>query len=179
MTGVWCVLPSSLSLILVGIVSQLNRVRCHNSTVPSIAVALTCGSLIGSHPPTPSTSTSPFFNYPWERVSTPYFRLSLCLLSVRSLGCLELFSNSHWSFFGHQATGLSLWSEYHKNHLIWMNSSLMVSPGLSFKEYSPWVAAGQPVQLHTWPSRELFNLSVLDPDDLTWVVLPWELILVD
>jgi hypothetical protein len=36
---------------------------------------------------------------------TLFFRLSLCLFLVWSLGCLELFPNSHLRVFGHQATG--------------------------------------------------------------------------
>jgi hypothetical protein len=48
------------------------------------------------------------------------FRLSLSLFLVRSLGCLELFSNSHFSVFGSQETGLAscptimrtIWSEW-------------------------------------------------------------------
>jgi hypothetical protein len=55
MTGVrWEPIPPSL-------------VRCHNSSVPWIAVAQSCGSLICSHSSTPSISTSLFFNYPTRK----------------------------------------------------------------------------------------------------------------
>jgi hypothetical protein len=46
-------------------------------------------SLIGSH-----SSYSPW-SEPQERESWLLFRLSFCLLSLRFLGCLELFPNSH------------------------------------------------------------------------------------
>jgi hypothetical protein len=41
----------------------------HYSSVPWITVAQTCGWLIGSHLPSPSTTISPFLIFPWERVS--------------------------------------------------------------------------------------------------------------
>jgi hypothetical protein len=63
-----------------------------HSSVPWIAVAETCGSLIGSHSSTPSVpSTTPTR----KRKDALNFRLSLCIFSVRSLGCLELFFNSN------------------------------------------------------------------------------------
>ncbi len=51
---------------------------------------------------------------------TLILRLSLCLLSVRTLGCLELFSKSHLSIFWPPSTGLAscltitrtIWSEW-------------------------------------------------------------------
>jgi hypothetical protein len=43
---------------LAGIVGLLKW--CHNSSVPWITVAQTCGSLFGSNSTAPSTATSPF-----------------------------------------------------------------------------------------------------------------------
>ncbi len=98
------------------------------------------------------------------------FWLSLCLFSVSSLGRLELFSNSHLSvFFLPPGNWSSLPSDYHENHLIWVDSSLIVPLSFSLREYRPWAAARQLVQPHAWPSREPSNLSGLEPDDLTWV----------
>jgi hypothetical protein len=68
---------------------------------------------------------------PRERVSWTFFLLSLYCTSflTRSLGFLELFSNSplsvfvcHWS---------SLLPDRYENHLIWVDSSLVVPPWVS------------------------------------------------
>jgi hypothetical protein len=44
-----------------------------------------------------SSSSSPFFNIPWVRVNWLFFRLALCLILSRSLGCLVIF----WLSFEH------------------------------------------------------------------------------
>ncbi len=90
---------------------------------------------------------------------------------MSSLGCLELFSNSYLSVFWPPGNWSSLPSDYHENHLIWVDSSLIVPLGFSFRKYSPWVAAGQSVQPPAWPSQELSSLSGLEPDDPLWLVL--------
>jgi hypothetical protein len=66
----WCMVRTALSpLIWHPWLAYLNQVQCHYSLVPWIAFPQTYGSLIGSHPLSPSTSTSPFFIFPSERVS--------------------------------------------------------------------------------------------------------------
>jgi hypothetical protein len=104
MTAV-CVRTPPLSLILEGIVSLLNRVQCHNPQYPE---SLSHGPvevwlvLIHQHHPLrhlPSSTTHE------KEKAKSYFRLSLSLVSVRSLSCLELFSNSHVRVFCHQASG--------------------------------------------------------------------------
>jgi hypothetical protein len=47
-------------------------------------------------------------------------------LLSRSLGCLELFSNSHFSAFGHHSRGSASLPDYHENHMTWVDSSLVV-----------------------------------------------------
>jgi hypothetical protein len=77
----------------------------------------------------------PLFQTPRERVSWLLFRLSLCLFSVRFFGCQELWSdNSHLSAIRECSprllppfTRTSLPPVYHKNHLISVDSSLMVT----------------------------------------------------
>ncbi len=54
-----------------------------------------------------SATSSPFFISPWERVSWPFFRLSLCMFSGKSLGFLELFPTLPLSIFGHCYRGLA------------------------------------------------------------------------
>ncbi len=79
--------------------ANLNRVRCHYSSIVWIAVAQISGSSIGCH----VTHITINFNISLLHLPirksklTLILGLSLCLLSVRTLGCLELFSNSHLS----------------------------------------------------------------------------------
>ncbi len=47
-----------------------------------------------------NTTSSLFFILPWESVSWPFFRLSLCVFLVRSLSFLELFLTLPLSDFG-------------------------------------------------------------------------------
>ncbi len=61
------------SLIWRAWLAYLNQIWFHNSSVPWIAVARTCGSFIGSHSSTPVIQHLPSFNYPWERVSMLLF----------------------------------------------------------------------------------------------------------
>ncbi len=112
----WCMVRTAPSLLIWGLwLTYLNQMRGDYSSVPWIAVAQTCGSLIGSHPSSSSISTSPF---PMRK--SKLTRLLLCLFTVRTLGCLELFSNSHLSIFDHWATGpasrltitRTVWSEW-------------------------------------------------------------------
>ncbi len=73
------------------------------------------------------------YQTPWERVSWLLFRLSLCLFLVRFLGHQELFSNSHLSIIRESSlwfrplfTRTSLLPGHHENHLICVDSSLIV-----------------------------------------------------
>jgi hypothetical protein len=53
------------------------------------------------------------------------FRLSLCLFSIRSLGFLELFSNSPSEHLWPPLTRSSLPPHHREKYLIWVDSSLM------------------------------------------------------
>jgi hypothetical protein len=105
----------------------------------------------------------------------PLISLSLCLFLVRSLNCLELFSNSHLSIFGYQATCTA--SDYHENHLILVDSNLIDPLCFSLREYTPWEVTGKPVKLATmrtiwskwtqawWPSLRSFETLASDNKD--------------
>jgi hypothetical protein len=82
------------------------------------------------------------------------------VVSQPSLG--RLWPPGNWS---------SLLSDYHENHLICVDMSLIVLLGFSLREYSPWAAARQLAEPLICPSIEPPNLSGLKPGDLTWIVL--------
>jgi hypothetical protein len=93
-----------------------------------------------------SATSSTFFILPWERVSPPFLGCHYASFLVRSLGLLELFSNSlperskEWSdlcglkpdgppwaslvlsFFGHLSQGPASRAECPEDHLIWVDS---------------------------------------------------------
>ncbi len=103
---------------------HINWVLRNNSSVHSVAVAGFCDALVLTA--SAMTMTSSFFIVPWERVSW------LFLLDwSRSLGFLELFSNSpferHWSLL----TRSSLLLGHYENHLIWVDAILMALLELS------------------------------------------------
>jgi hypothetical protein len=69
----------------------------NNSSVQSVAVTRSCDTLVLTASSLSSLATSsPFFILPWEKVSWPFFGLSLCLFSIRSLG-LSCFPILHWA----------------------------------------------------------------------------------
>ncbi len=120
-------------------------------------------SLIGSHS-SPSSATTPFFILPWERVNWFYFRLSPCLCSFKSSGCLELFSNSHLSVLWPSGNRSSLPPDNHENHLIWVHSCLVVPLGCSLSKCSLEFCLRSCRPASRWPSEEPFNPSGLEPD---------------
>ncbi len=84
----------------------------------------------------------PLYQTPWKRIIWLLFRLFLCLFPIRFLVCQELISNSHLSVVRECSpwvlppfTRTSLPPVHHKNHLIWVDSSLMV-PWASIKTLS-------------------------------------------
>ncbi len=101
--------------------TYLSWVLSNNLLVPWIAVAWICDSqLVLTHHHYHQLQHLSSSTTHEKEYANSYFRLSLCLFSVRSLYCLELFSNSHLSIFGHQANGpashltitRTIWSEW-------------------------------------------------------------------
>ncbi len=106
----------------------------NNSSVHSVAVTQFCDTLVLTASTSSSNATSSshsFSSYP-ERVSWPFFRLSICLFLDRSLGFLE-------KIFQHSLERLvppSRWSSlqppgHHENHLTWCHSPHFASLVLS------------------------------------------------
>jgi hypothetical protein len=141
----WCMVrtpPPLLSPIWGALLAYLNRVQCHNSSVPWIAIAQTCGSLSGSHSSTPFTSTSPFLQLPTRKSKHATIlgchAASFCQVPwlprvVFQLSLERLWPPGNWS---------SLPSDHRENLLIWVDSSLIVPLGLSLREYSSWAVSG-------------------------------------
>jgi hypothetical protein len=70
-----------------------------------------------------SSATYHLFNIPWDRVSWVFLLAVTCL--SRSLGCLKSFFGFHLSPFGHHSSRPTSLPDHHKNHLIWVDTSLM------------------------------------------------------
>ncbi len=164
----WCMVRMPPSPLFWLWSAYLNWVRSNSSTVPEllshgpvtvgwfspIIIIINCNISLPSTTPTRKS-----------KHACSYFRLSLHLFSVRSLGCLELFPTLIWgSLATRQLVQPPIWLSY---HLIWVDSSLLVPLGFRLREYSPWAATRQLVQPHGRPSWEQSNLSRLEPDDLT------------
>jgi hypothetical protein len=155
----------------VRVLAYLNQVLSIVPSVRRIAVTWTCDQLHWF-----SLIIIIFIDIrtPWERVNWLSFRLLLCLFSVRLLACPELFSNSHLSVVRECSpwvwpllTWTSLPPGYHKNHLIWVDSSLIVF-WLSFEIHGLRQQGSAPPPPH-WSSWEPSNLSRLDQGDPPWI----------
>jgi hypothetical protein len=73
-----------------------------------------------------SATSSPFFILPWERESCPFFLgCHYVCFSTRSFGFLELFSLLSLQHLWPPLRSFCLLPGHHKNHLIWVGSSLM------------------------------------------------------
>ncbi len=105
--------------------SYRNWVLRKNSSVHSVTVTWSCDILVlmassSSLSSSSSATLSPFFFLPWERVSWAFLGCHYASFLIRSLGFLELFSNSTLSAFGHLSRGLAsclaitrtIWSEW-------------------------------------------------------------------
>ncbi len=92
--------PQGFTCVICG-ESYIYWVQGNNSSVCSVAVTLSCDTLVLTTLSSFSLSTSSlFFFLPWERVSWTFLGCHYANFLTRSLGCLERFSNSPLSFLG-------------------------------------------------------------------------------
>ncbi len=101
--------------------SYIYWVLRNNSSVPNVAITLSCDTLILTTSSSSSCLTSsPFFFLPQERVSWTSFGYLDASFPIRSLGFVEMFSNSHLSIFIRLSLGpascltimRTIWSEW-------------------------------------------------------------------
>ncbi len=154
-------LPSRISLLIWG-ESFVYRVLRKNSSVHNVAVTQFCNALVltSSSSASASTTTSPFFSIPCERVTSLFFRLSLCKFLSRSLGFLELFSTFPFECLWPPFLLSSLPPSHPETHLIWVDSSLMTTLQLSLVCDCLWPPLTQS-SIPTW-------LSGQTSDQWTW-----------
>jgi hypothetical protein len=122
--------PSCFTCLICG-ESNIYWVLRNNSSVHSVDVTLSCDTLVLiTSSSSTSLTSSPFFFLPQERVSWTFFGCHYSSFLTRSLAFLELICNTPLSTFGLLSQGpASPWPS-RENHLIWVDLSLMVPPGL-------------------------------------------------
>jgi hypothetical protein len=139
-----------------------------------------------------SSSTSHFLKRSLRKSKLTLLLGCLTAYFSRSLGCLKSFSHFHLSIFGHRSCGPSSLPDYHKNHLIWVDWSLIVCPtwellpliwvdwslivplenSLNFERLLQWCWSWSRIRCFFYPRiRDLgcyFQIQIFDPG--SWIL---------